>query len=161
MFISSSNTKKAKQELEKIKLEGVETGKALLKDFLNRELKILSAKRNSPTVINASESDRSNIYKFANLLKDEKNMELFKNAIEKQAKSKGTKESGLFNKLIYPIRNNWVNSKSQIKTFLLAHEDRQISADEDKYIGENIEDLDDESRKSLRMKNKNIAFLND
>ena len=158
MYISSLNTQKAKKQLEKIESDGV-LGKNLLKDFLNREIKTLLKKESTQGIINASQKPESNIYKFAMILKqNDDNMDLFKKAIEFQASSFGTKEKGLFNKLIYPIRNNWINSKSKIKAFLLAHKDRWITLDEDKYTGENMEyDINEEDRKSLRMKKFDIS----
>ncbi|MDO4199324.1 MAG: hypothetical protein Q4D57_00960, partial [Clostridia bacterium] len=153
MFISSSKTTQAKKKLEEIKsaeANGKEVnGKQLLKNFLEHELKEKFITKNSAqAIIKAAKEPDSNVYKFATLLNITNNMILFKKAIELQAKSLGTNaKKGLFNKFIFPIKDNWLNSKSKIKTFLLAEKDNDISDGE----------IEANDKKSRRMKNMNIA----
>ena len=144
MFISSSKTREARKTLEEIRLEKF-NGKELLKNFLERELKELSRKSSVKAVMDAVQESDSNAYKFATLLNTETNINLFKKAIELQAKSLGTKQKGLFYKLIYVNRNNW--TKSKIKAFLLAKKDGGIDDAE----------VEDDDRESKRMKNADIV----
>lgn len=140
MFISSPKTRETKKKLEAINPDG----KYLLKNFLERELK----GKNENAIIEASKKPKSSIWKFAMLLNTEKNMKLFKEAISSQAKSLGTNnKKGLFNELIFPIRDNWLNSKSKIRAFLRAKEASDI-----------VDNEVDENDKSIRrMKNSSIV----
>lgn len=146
----SQKTREARRLLESI---GKPKGKELLKKFLNNELKNkLISKTSAQSVINYIEnSNDSNITEFAKLLQYDENREKFKKAVKCQAKSTGTKKNGLFYKLIYQNGNLNMESlnKSKIKAFLLAKKDTDI-------IEENEDKIENEDKKSRRMKNEDI-----
>ena len=80
---------------------GRKSGKNLIKNFLDYEAKNLSKCNNVSDVIRNVNSKYSNIYLFAELLKNKDNRNSFSEAVECQANSFGTLKSGLFYNLIY------------------------------------------------------------
>ena len=120
-----------------------------LQNFLNIKFKDIKKEDsiNSITSIFTaipSNQDQSSVNGFADKLNDAGNMIKFLNAIEKQAKSLGTKKSGLFYKLIYQnihqeIRNNdeWNKNverltkfEKELRKFLLAKKGQDIEEKE-------------------------------
>ncbi|MDO4199914.1 MAG: hypothetical protein Q4D57_04100 [Clostridia bacterium] len=167
-LFASGNTRSARRKLECIQGTGAnaESGKKYLDKFLENDLDKIKDKNSIQDLLDYVQNTNSNVYKFAEIVKDDP--ENFKEAIKLQAKSLGTKNSGLFYKLIYsPVKDiNLYDQKSiwdsdtkfldklkpKIKTFLLAKKDTDIE-DDAKDPSEKIEEDD---KKEKRMKNKDI-----
>lgn len=155
-LFASSDTRRARAKLKSISMN---KGKKYLDNFLKSDLKSLKNK-NAQQILNETEKESSNVYKFAELL-DNDELTNFLEAIKLQAKSRGTKKEGLFNKLIFEnINGKDLNDittlkalKPKIRAFLLAKHKTNIE-DDSQNTDEKVIDADKPSR---RMKYDDIS----
>lgn len=146
-MISFSKTSAGKK-LESITGSGdVLEGKDLIKKFVLSERNILMQKANPQALIQAIEEPDSTIYRFAQLLLEDNNMDIFKKAIKLQARSIKTKRKGLFYSLIYKNIDKLPYSKSKIKAFLLAKNEGDI------------EDIDVDKKDKANKRMKHISII--
>lgn len=164
MFISVSHgTRSAKKELIEI------GGESELNKFINADYGKLSGNVSNVSTFftYANVKGQRAVDHFVDALNnpDNDNMKKFLNAIEKQAKSLGTKKSGLFYKLIYnnihrkiKSNSNWNTEvevlkqfEKELRKFFLAKKRQDIEEDE---APEGLEKLSDEEKKDPNKKDK-------
>lgn len=157
-LLTSSKTRSAKKNLEDI-------DKANLTNFLKKEFdKQISTVSNVNSIFTfMGTAATTHIENFANNLTSPKKMELFVQAVEDQAKSKGTKATGLFCRWIRnnirhladeDLPNNPVSQnilKKATVTFLLAKKDKDTIIS-----GDDAEGLDENQRKEHRIKKASV-----
>lgn len=163
---ASFGTRSAKKELIKI------CNEQTLNKFINADFDQLRGNISNVSRFFAYTNVKSQkaVENFADALNNHDNMKKFLNAIEKQAKSLGTKSSGLFYKLIYKnihqkTKNNsdWTKIENalkafekEIRKFLLAKKDQDIEETE---APEDFEKLTDEEKKAEENRRKNHSNI--
>lgn len=161
--IISSGTRNARKNLKEICSESE------LDKFIKADFKKLSGKISNVSTLftyaNVKSKKATETFAIA-LNNNSDNMEKFFNAVEKQAKSAGTKKSGLFYKLIYTnvyqkVKNDdkWnENDKTlkqfekELRKFLLARKGQDIEETE---APEGLEELTDEEKAKKDNQRKN------
>lgn len=147
-IFTSAKTRQANR-----KLRGIND--TLFDNFMKKDLKVLRKKSDAMAIIREAKKSESNIFKYATLLKEQKNLNDFEEAIDLQSKSKGTKHEGLFYRLIFANKDILFNPEklqqmqSKVKAFLLATNEK------DKDISD--EEVNKEDQSSKRMHNSSIV----